>query len=181
MGRLSLAASTLTGTLLLSLLAACPKPVQTQEVWEPVEGAPASRSLFSDEQKAVAAQYQAKAHLTKMRSAFVKDVERVCKVDDDCVLTPMHCCTCASGGQSVAVHKEKLPPVIQRRGVVCQEYNCTQVVSAHRTCEAERAICREGQCVPDIPEGPKNPAVKTEPIPDEPPPAEPIPDVPPSP
>jgi hypothetical protein len=68
----------------------------------------------------------------------------------------------------VAVHKEKLPDVIKRRGLVCEVYECPQVVSSHPSCEAEKAVCRAGRCEPDVPEGAAAPNVPTEPIPDEP-------------
>jgi hypothetical protein len=145
----------LTLPVLVVVFAACPKPLAGGDpvVWTKVEGAPATRSLFDDVQREQADVYKQRAHVNKMRAAFVQADEGLCKTDDECVLTPMHCCTCAAGGKTAAAHKDKLPTVLRRRGQACEDYTCAQVVSSDPTCEATRAVCRAGKCVPDVPEG----------------------------
>jgi hypothetical protein len=159
----------LSSSLVALLLGGCPEKLPEKGKWTKVEDAPASRSLFTEEQKQKAVDAKTRAHIRKMREAFVKAEERSCKVDDDCVLTPYHCCECGANGQKDAVHKEQLPEVIKRRGPVCSEMSCAQVVSTHASCNATGAVCRSGQCVPDVPGGaaPAPSGVGVEKIPDD--------------
>lgn len=159
--------------LALAPLAGCPKPLVAEESWQPVEGAPTTRSSISDEQRKEVQRIALEGRVRKMRAALVSEAEAQCTKDDDCELTAFHCCNCASGGRMAAVNKEKLPELLQRRGIVCQEYACAQVVSDDPTCSATAAVCREGKCVPEVPDSAKAPAgVDVEPIPDEPAPGE---------
>lgn len=159
---------------LLAALSACPKPLPPEENWQPFPGAPATRkaeSQVSEEQKQRVQRLVLEAKIRKMRAAFVKPGEKTCTTDADCTLTPLHCCSCAAGGQMDAVRAEDLPAVIKRRGHICEDYACPQVVSTHLSCNATKAVCREGACVPDVPEGaaegPKG--IGEEPIPEKPP------------
>jgi hypothetical protein len=170
--RLLIAAS-LTAVLGASLLG-CPRPIESQAEWRSVEGAPATRSLFSDEQKQRAEDVKQRAHINKMRAAFVSEEERACERDADCALTTLHCCGCATGGQLAGIHKEKVPTVLQRRGIICEQYICPQVISDHPSCVAEEAICQDGLCVPLLPASGRAPAgIGVEPIPYDEPPAAP--------
>jgi hypothetical protein len=142
---------------LVALAAGCPKEMNAGDPveWTKVEGAPESRDLFDDAHRKKADGYKQRAHVAKMRAAFVRPEETTCTVDDDCVLTPQHCCTCAAGGRAMAVHKDKLPSLLQRRGQACDDYTCAQIVSSDPSCDATRAACRDGKCVPNTPAGAK--------------------------
>jgi len=110
---------------------------------------------------------KAKRHVQQMRDAFVLDTEETCKSDADCVVTTEHCCTCPQGGRKVGVNREKLPDVIRRRAVLCGDYQCTQVVSADESCEAELSRCNAGRCEVVLPEKKAAPeGVGVEPIED---------------
>ncbi len=164
--RLSIAAC-VTALLGASLLG-CPQPIAAQDEWRQVEGAPATRSLFSDEQKQRAEEVKHKAHVNKMRAAFVSNEERACQRDEECALTSAHCCNCATGGTMQGIQRDKVRDVLQRRGIICAESACPQVISDDPSCAAERAVCQDGLCVPDVPAGAGGPAgIGVEPIPDE--------------
>lgn len=154
----------------LSFLAGCPQPLVAEENWQPVEGAPTTRSAVSEEQRKEVQRIALEGRVRKMRAALVSEADATCTKDDECELTSFHCCNCASGGKMSAANKEKLPQLLQRRGIICEDYACAQVVSDDPTCSATTAVCREGKCVPDVkasaPTGVQG--VGTEPIPDEP-------------
>lgn len=111
-----------------------------------------------------------------MRLALVKPEETRCKDDSDCAILPNHCCSCSERGRLVAVGRAYVPKVIQRRGWVCEDYACPQVVSDDPSCKATRSLCQQGRCVLDIPAGAGGPAgIGVEEIPDEAPPGDPAP------
>ena len=151
----------------------CPKPLADDERWIPVESE-ANAGEASDaetaEQRERVRRVAMEARVKKMRAALISADEATCTADADCDLTSFHCCSCSAGGQMAAVNKAKLPDLLKRRGIVCQECACAQVVSDHPSCAAERAVCREGRCVPDVPAGspPLQEGVGVEPIPDSP-------------
>lgn len=151
----------------LPLLAAsgCPKEMPPENEWRKVEpvNQPATPEETARRERAQRLALEAK--IKKMRAAFLQADERTCTKDEECTLTPQQCCTCAAGGQQDAVNAEKLPELIRRRGIVCDDYVCPQVVSTHPSCSATRALCREGKCVPDVPAGAKAPeGIGVEPI-----------------
>lgn len=146
----SFVVSSLSVLTLLSL-AACPQPLPAEEGWKPVEGAPATRASATDDQRKEVQRIALEARVKKMRAALISDDEKQCTKDDECELTSFHCCNCTAGGRMAAVSKEKVPDVLKRRGVVCEEYACAQVISDDPSCGATRAVCREGKCVPDVP------------------------------
>ncbi len=137
---------------LLLLVAACPKPLPPEDSWTPVKGADSGGGEAPEQvaQREKLRQIALEARVNKMRAALISADEARCSVDDDCALTSFHCCGCSAGGKAAAVHKDKLAEVLQRRGVVCGEYACAQVVSDDPTCAATHAVCREGKCVPEV-------------------------------
>lgn len=107
-----------------------------------------------------------KRKLEKLQLGFVREPEQECKADADCVLTPRFCCGCTANGAMVGIHKDKLQDVLYRRVVACKEYVCAQAMSTDPSCEAARAVCRAGKCVPDAPAGkPGAGGLGVEPIP----------------
>lgn len=159
-------------SLLALVLAGCPEPLAPEDRWVPVKGADAT-GANDDDPEAVAQrervrQLAMEARVKKMRAAFVSDEEASCKSDDDCELTAYHCCNCSAGGRMAAVSKSAMSELLRRRGVVCAEYACAQVVSDDPTCAAERAVCREGKCVPDAPASTAPEGIGVEPIPEAP-------------
>lgn len=149
-------------------LAGCPQPLPAEEAWQPVENAPATRSSADDAQRREVQRIALEARVKKMRAALISDDERKCNSDDDCELTAFHCCNCTAGGRMAAVNKEKVTELLQRRGSICQDYACAQVISDDPSCGAERAVCQEGLCVPGPATAPKGAAgIGVEPIPDE--------------
>lgn len=141
--------------LLLAFAGGCPQPVASEAdaQWRKVEPAPRTETPEEKARRAEAERVRLEARVKKMRAAFVDDQERVCSADADCTLTPQHCCTCAAGGRQDAVNQARLPGLIGRRAVTCTDYACPQVVSDDPSCDAVRAVCRDGRCAPLVPAG----------------------------
>lgn len=162
--------------LLLPLLAlglgACSDHTSDTEGWVPVPNPPPPPRIApaDEEQHQRALHVAMEARVNKMRAAFVTAEEAACESDADCDLTAFHCCNCAAGGKMVGVNRDLLPEVLRRRGIVCAEYACAQVVSTDPTCGAKRAVCQEGKCVPDAPakSAPEAQGIGVEPIPEAP-------------
>lgn len=75
--------------------------------------------------------------------------ERRCVVDDDCTLTTEDCCGCATLGKQTGVRKDRVQALTERRRTICGAIACAQGMSDDPSCVASRAVCRQGQCVPD--------------------------------
>lgn len=138
-----------------TIATACPQKAQTQKKpeWTPVvlpEQAPAQETPAQKEQRLTAQRAHLQAKGRKFKAAFVLEEERVCKVDADCTLTTAHCCSCTAGGTQEGVAAEKLPLVLLRRGEVCNDIMCPQMISSHPSCNATEARCEGGVCVPDV-------------------------------
>ena len=160
--------------VLLAALLGCPKELPQQAAWRSVDAGTRSEDPAVTARRERAKRVALEAQVKKMRAAFVEPTEQTCTRDDECTLTPQHCCTCAAGGQYDAVNQQSLPELMKRRGIICQDYVCPQVMSTHPSCQAKGAVCRDGRCVPDIPAGAEEPAgIGVEPIPSEPAPSEP--------
>lgn len=141
--------------------------------WVPVEIPKTEEPALSpeeQEQRENVRRLAMEARVNKMRAALIKDDEATCTRDEECELTAFHCCNCGGGGRMAAARSDALPEVLRRRGIVCAEYACAQVVSDDPTCSAERAVCREGKCVPDVPAStpPAPEGIGVEPIPEQP-------------
>lgn len=138
--------------------------------WVPVENTATSASSPEEEQRREEVfRIAMEARVNKMRAALIRPEEATCTRDEECELTDFHCCNCTAGGRMAAVRADALPDVLKRRGITCPEYACPQVVSDDPTCAAERAVCREGKCVPDVSPSATPPAgIGVEPIPETP-------------
>ena len=77
------------------------------------------------------------------------DDERRCKVNADCTLTTADCCGCNSGGLQVGVRADKLAALGARRAPVCSAVICVERMSDDPSCEARKARCDNGLCVPE--------------------------------
>jgi hypothetical protein len=90
--------------------------------------------------------------------------DRACTRDDECTLITEDCCTCTTLGTQTGVRKDHLEAVIARRTPICGTANCPQAMSNDPSCNARRAKCMNGVCMPDAP-GVKPPeGVGVEPI-----------------
>ena len=137
---------------------ACPQKVQTQAEakWAPVslpEQAPRGETPAQKEQRLTAQRAHLQAKGRKFKAALVLEEERVCRVDADCTLTTAHCCSCSAGGTQEGVAAQMLPQVLLRRGEVCGDIMCPQMISSHPSCDATAARCEKGICVPDVASG----------------------------
>lgn len=81
--------------------------------------------------------------------------ERRCTADADCTLSTLDCCGCAALGKQIGVRKDRVQALTERRRPICGVVACAQGMSEDPSCSATRAVCREGQCVPDVASGPK--------------------------
>ena len=78
--------------------------------------------------------------------------EQLCAQDDDCTLVPKSCCPCNSGGQQVAIHKQYVQELIDRRQSLCASMGCLDVINQGPSCRATEALCQHGTCRVKIPE-----------------------------
>lgn len=159
-------------TAACTLLAGCPKEVagarpsdvRVRRVNEGADHLTENQRKTAEEMRGIAAARRVEA----MRLAFVKDAEQNCERDDECTLAQEHCCTCAFKGRLVGMNRASIPTLAQRRTAVCSDYQCVAQVSDDPSCNAQRARCRKGKCVPEIDEASTPPAgVGVEPIADE--------------
>jgi hypothetical protein len=135
-----------TLTLLAVLvLAACSKSAPAPKVAKP-----------EPERVAVADKEEPDAGTVSDLTAVTLD-ERRCTANADCALITEDCCGCDSGGKQVGVRKDAIAELGARRTPICSQVVCSQQLSDDDSCDARRARCMEGQCVPDVP-GAKPPA-----------------------
>lgn len=69
-----------------------------------------------------------------------------CKVAADCVVEPVDCCNCNSGGSQHAIAKSKAAAAAAKRASKCGHTMCPMFVSHDKSCSMEPA-CVEGACV----------------------------------
>jgi hypothetical protein len=161
---------TIALTFFLAVLVGCPKELGGGggSEWRKVDAGPSlTRPKVDPKLQERFKREVAEKHVKRMQAALINAEEQTCKADADCALTPFHCCPCEQGGKLVAVNRVSVPQVVQRRSAVCPDYTCPQVVSSDATCAATQAVCRGGQCVPDVPADAQAPAgLGVETIPD---------------
>lgn len=151
--------------LVILVVAGCPMELPVSDHWQPVASAPEAESTVESEHQKRALKTAAAIRVKRMQAVFVSDEERRCHRDDDCVLTPFHCCDCTGGGQQDAVHRDHLPALLQRRIAYCADEVCPQVMSTHASCSATKATCQDARCVPHVDGSPHSAgAVVVEPI-----------------
>ena len=68
-----------------------------------------------------------------------------CKENSDCVLQPVDCCDCSSGGKQHAVPKKSAMSAAVREKK-CKEIKCAMFMSNDPSC-SKRASCFAGHCV----------------------------------
>ncbi|MFZ9889189.1 MAG: hypothetical protein ACO3JL_16975, partial [Myxococcota bacterium] len=107
-------------TMIFSLLA-CPEALPTTEEWQSVAATPEADSSAELALRQRAQKTAAAIRVKRMQAVFVSEDEERCVNDDDCVLTPFHCCGCSGGGQQAAIHKDRLPSLLQRRILYCAD------------------------------------------------------------
>ena len=78
----------------------------------------------------------------------IRDEERACTDDDECVLLPFDgCCNCNHGGKRAAAHQNQLDAVQERQSEACEMLACSTVISTHETCVNEVVPkCVEQKC-----------------------------------
>jgi hypothetical protein len=76
--------------------------------------------------------------------------DTACTADAECTLTTNDCCGCAALGTQVGVRADHLAALTARRQPICSSIVCAQQMSDDPSCTARKAVCRAGQCVPDI-------------------------------
>ena len=69
-----------------------------------------------------------------------------CKVAADCVVEPVDCCNCNSGGSQHAIAKSKAAASAAKRASKCGHTMCPMFVSHDKSCSMEPA-CVDGACV----------------------------------
>ncbi|MCP4502699.1 MAG: hypothetical protein GY822_22365 [Deltaproteobacteria bacterium] len=104
------------------------------------------REKLRESQQKNARHQMAKSRVEKMQEIFVKADEQQCLADDDCVITPAHCCDCSAGGSLVAINKFRLPALLSRRVSLCSTTQCAQSLSTSPTCNSTVATCKKGVC-----------------------------------
>jgi len=151
--------NTLATSLLVVVVAlgasACPREIEGAggaSEWRKVDAGPTLlRAGIDAARQEEFRRLGAEKLVKRMQAVFVVESEQACKTDDECVVTPWHCCPCEHGGKLVGVNRTQIPNVVQRRVAVCPEYTCPTVVSDDPTCGATSAKCVKGQCVVDAP------------------------------
>ena len=149
------AVTLLSTTALLVGLGACAKPAVGTErdatVVRQANTTSGSRLTPQQiEQQKQLRQQAAKRRVEIQRAGYVKPEEQQCTSDEQCGLVAMHCCSCDYRGQLVGINREHIPQLAVRRTGVCQTYECTAQKSDHQSCQAKKAVCKGGRCVPDL-------------------------------
>ena len=69
-----------------------------------------------------------------------------CKTDDECVLVIDGCCGCSEGGKQRGIPGKARDAYEKKRQHKCSQTMCPQMMSQDPSCEAARAVCKEGVC-----------------------------------
>ena len=73
-------------------------------------------------------------------------VNLACKTDSDCVLVDAHCCGCANGGESIAIHKSQKNSYMSQLKKYCSRLDLYSCLAEYR-CDYFKAKCMNFQCV----------------------------------
>ena len=82
--------------------------------------------------------------------ARIMDDDKKCTTDAECVLATTDCCGCSGLGTQSGVRKDHVAMLTKRRQPVCSVIACAQGMSDDATCNAQKAVCQAGVCVPDV-------------------------------
>lgn len=70
-----------------------------------------------------------------------------CQADTDCVLVKVNCCSCNSGGKSVAVHKSQKEAYERDLEEYCSTLENIQCLTVYNCDISYKARCEDSKCV----------------------------------
>lgn len=76
----------------------------------------------------------------------LREEEKICEKNEDCILYTADCCGCNQGGKQGTINKKFVDQLSERKKQLCATTVCIQMISNDPSCKATSAACINATC-----------------------------------